>query len=275
MNSTKPSQDINTGLLDIYNKISIYDCKWDEIEPSLKKEICQLRTQAFGNYTDATEDIDHYDSLYRHVYLFNNETQKILGYYRMGLTSDLKKVGYSQFYISSLYDIDPLFFEQNPNSAEMGRFIIDQEAADKQFLMPLLWKSLHRFATKHQLDFYFGMVTLSSEFKDQSIRKMAAFMRKNAFDGSKAMYFKPKYPLHLLDEEIADSDSNIINLQNEIREIEGEEGAQVPVMYRTYMSYGDAKYISAGYDPDFDNSVDIIITGHPYTPIVEKIIQKF
>jgi hypothetical protein len=275
MNPPTISQDFNKGLLDVYQQIKIFDQKWDDIEPDLKKEICQLRTQAFGSYTEATFDIDQYDPIYRHIYLFDDEKKKILGYYRMGLTREIRNVGYDQFYTSSLYDIDATFFEKNQNSAEMGRFILDQGASEKQYLMPLLWKSLHKFATKHRLDFYFGMVTLSSDFKDESIRKMAAFMRKNAYDESRAKFFKAKHPLNLNADEINNSESSILALQNTIRGIEGEGGAQVPVMYRTYLSYGDAKYITAGYDPDFGNSLDIIITGHPYTPIVEKIIKKF
>ncbi len=269
------SQEQKPFLLDQYNQFDFYESSWEGLGINLQKKISDFRLKAFGSYTEQSDDIDEYDLIYRHVYMLDRETGDLLSYYRMGLTQDIVPLGIERFYISSLYDVDPKFFEENPKSAEMGRFILNQESSQTQYLMPLLWKSLYLFAKKYDLDFYFGMVTLSSDFKKDSLKKMVGYMKRHAFDADKGRCFTPKYPFEISEEEVCAAPETVPKLQAAVKDLEGENGPQVPVMYRTYMSYGDAKYLTSGYDPDFDNSVDIIITGHPYTNIVKQIIKKF
>ncbi|HFS68134.1 MAG TPA: lysophospholipid acyltransferase family protein, partial [Flavobacteriia bacterium] len=79
--------------------------------PHVLKEIGRLREITFreiGEGTNKEIDLDKYDKFYKHLFLWDNDNQKIVGAYRMGIGKDIfKQHGIDGFYINTLFRIEP------------------------------------------------------------------------------------------------------------------------------------------------------------------------
>ena len=99
--------------------------------PSILHEIGRLREITFrevGEGTNESIDLDKHDQYYHHLFLWDNEANKIAGAYRMGLGSEIyPKYGINGFYLNDLFRFEPELHDMMHKSIEMGRAFIIKE----------------------------------------------------------------------------------------------------------------------------------------------------
>ena len=233
--------------------------------PNILHEIGRLREitfRAVGEGTNESIDIDSYDKYYRHMFLWDGETQKIAGAYRMGLGSEIyPKYGMDGFYLTSLFRFEPELFDMMHKSIEMGRAFIVKEYQQKPMPLFLLWKGIIHITLRYpEHKFLLGGVSISNQFSNFSKSLMIEFMKSNFYDPYIAQYIHPKkaFKVKLKDADkdfiFDEAEADLNKFDKLIDEL--EPGAlRLPVLIKKYIKQ-NARVVAFNVDPLFNNAID-------------------
>ncbi|SDW90298.1 GNAT family N-acyltransferase [Aequorivita viscosa] len=233
--------------------------------PYVLQEIGRLREITFrevGEGTNNSTDLDKFDSYYHHMFLWDNEAQKIAGAYRMGLGSEIfPRYGINGFYLQDLFRFEPELYEMMSESIEMGRAFIIKEYQQRPMPLFLLWKGIvHTTLRFPEHRYLIGGVSISNKFSEFSKGLMIEFMKSNYYDPYVAQFIKPKkeYKVKLKDADkdfIFDASEADLNKFDKIID-EVEPGSlRIPVLIKKYIKQ-NAKVIAFNVDPLFNNAID-------------------
>lgn len=233
--------------------------------PNVLHEIGRLREVTFravGEGTNESIDIDSYDKYYRHMFLWDADTQKIAGAYRMGLGSEIyPKFGINGFYLTDLFRFEPELHDMLHHSIEMGRAFIIKEYQQKPMPLFLLWKGIIHITLHYpEHKFLLGGVSISNQFSDFSKSLMIEFMKSNFYDPYIAQYIHPdkafKVKLKDADKDFIfdEAEADLNKFDKLIDEL--EPGAlRLPVLIKKYIKQ-NARVVAFNVDPMFNNAID-------------------
>lgn len=233
--------------------------------PNVLREISRLREITFrevGEGTNRSCDTDEYDLHYRHLFIWDDEHQKIVGAYRIGLGDVLyRKYKKQGFYLNELFKIKKEFSPILKQSLELGRSFVAKEYQRKPYSLMLLWKGVNEFLKKenYRYKYLIGPVSISNSFSALSKDLLVDFITKHHFDNELAKHVKPrnKYEYQYKGEgsalrHLANDDIKV--LDSMISEIETSQN-KIPVLLKKYLKQ-NAKIISFNIDPKFNNALD-------------------
>ncbi|WP_452219717.1 GNAT family N-acyltransferase [Lacinutrix salivirga] len=233
--------------------------------PNILREIGRLREITFreiGEGTNEAIDLDHFDTYYHHMFLWDNEAQVIAGAYRMGLGSQIfAKHGIDGFYLQDLFRFEPELYKMMSQSIEMGRAFIIAEYQQKPMPLFLLWKGIVHTTLRHpEHKYLIGGVSISNQFSNFSKSLMIEFMKSHYYDPYVAQYVHPKkeFKVKLKDADkdfVFDATEADLNKFDKIID-EVEPGAlRLPVLLKKYIKQ-NARLVAFNVDPMFNNAVD-------------------
>lgn len=232
--------------------------------PNIVNEIGRLREITFrevGEGTNKSIDLDEYDFYYNHLFIWDNEQNKIVGAYRVGKGDEIFfRYGSKGFYISNLFKIKSGFHPIMKSGLELGRSFVRKEYQQKALPLFLLWKGLLIFSLKNpNYRYMFGPVSISNNFSKLSKSLIIEFIRKNCWDHQLSNFIIPKkkfdVDLDEMEEELLEShQSSLKSLDALISEIEIHH-YKVPVLLRQYIQL-NAKICGFNVDPKFNDSLD-------------------
>ncbi len=233
--------------------------------PNLLHEIGRLREITFreiGEGTNKSIDLDQFDKYYRHLFLWDNQHNKIAGAYRMGIGAEIfPKFGMPGFYVNSLFRLEPELDKMMQNTIEMGRAYIIKEYQQKPMPLFLLWKGIIHVTLRFPNHKYLmGGVSISNQFSDFSKSLMIEFMKSNYYDPYVAQYIHPKkeYKIKLKDTDkdfvFDEAASNLNKFDKIIDELE-PGSLRLPVLIKKYLKQ-NAKVVAFNVDPHFNNAID-------------------
>ncbi|MEL1240652.1 lysophospholipid acyltransferase family protein [Flavobacterium flavipallidum] len=233
--------------------------------PSILHEIGRLREITFrevGEGTNESIDLDKFDQYYHHLFLWDDEAQRIAGAYRMGLGGEIyPKYGIEGFYLNELFRFEPELFETMHQSIEMGRAFIIKEYQQKPMPLFLLWKGIiHTTLRFPEHKYLIGGVSISNQFSDFSKSLMIEFMKSNYYDPYIAQYIHPKkaYKVKLKDADkdfiFNETEADLNKFDKIIDELEPGT-LRLPVLIKKYIKQ-NAKVVAFNVDPLFNNAVD-------------------
>lgn len=242
--------------------------------PNILHEIGRLREITFrevGEGTNKSLDLDKYDKYYYHMFLWDSNTNRVAGAYRMGLGKEIyKRYGINGFYIQTLFRIEPELYPMMESTIEMGRAFIIKEYQQKPMPLFLLWKGIVHVTLRYpEHKYLMGGVSISNQFSEFSKSLMIEFMKSHYYDPYVAQYIHPKKEFKV---KLNDADKDFVfdaaaadmnKFDKVIDEI--EPGAlRIPVLIKKYVKQ-NAKIIAFNVDPKFNNAVD----GLMYIKIVD------
>lgn len=263
ISEVKALRDTDCRLLQSKN-YEVFFAQADKI-PSVLHEIGRLREITFrevGEGTNESIDLDKFDQYYHHLFLWDDEAQKIAGAYRMGLGSEIfPKHGIDGFYLNELFRFEPELHEMMHQSIEMGRAFIIKEYQQKPMPLFLLWKGIiHTTLRFPEHKYLLGGVSISNQFSDFSKSLMIEFMKSNYYDPYIAQYIHPKkaYKVKLKDADkdfiFNETEADLNKFDKIIDEL--EPGIlRLPVLIKKYIKQ-NAKVVAFNVDPLFNNAVD-------------------
>ena len=233
--------------------------------PNILHELGRLREITFrevGEGTNESIDIDRFDKYYHHMFLWDEDAQKIAGAYRMGLGSEIfPKYGIEGFYLHELFRFEPELFDMMNKSIEMGRAFIVKEYQQKPMPLFLLWKGIMHTTLRYpEHKFLIGGVSISNQFSDFSKSLMIEFMKSNYYDPYIAQYIHPKkeYKVKLKDADkdfiFDEAESDLNKFDKIIDELE-PGSLRLPVLIKKYIKQ-NARVVAFNVDPLFNNAVD-------------------
>jgi putative hemolysin len=233
--------------------------------PNILHEIGRLREITFrevGEGTNESIDLDKYDQYYHHMFLWDEETKRVAGAYRMGLGSEIfPKYGMEGFYLHDLFRFDSELHDMMKQSIEMGRAFIVKEYQQKPMPLFLLWRGIiHTTLRYTEHKFLLGGVSISNQFTDFSKSLMIEFMKSNYYDPYIAQYIKPKkeFKVKLKDADkdfiFDEAEADLNKFDKIIDELE-PGSLRLPVLIKKYIKQ-NARLVAFNVDPLFNNAID-------------------
>jgi|WetSurSiteA1Bulk_404760.scaffolds.fasta_scaffold10495_2 putative hemolysin len=236
--------------------------------PNIFQETGRLREITFraaGEGTNRATDIDEYDFYYYHLIIWDNDTDSVVGAYRLGKGKEiLRQYGIKGFYINSLFKIKNSFEPFLSESLELGRSFIVPEYQRKAMSLFLLWKGLLTVLLEHaEYRYLIGPVSISNDFSDFSKSLIVEFIRNNHYDEELAKYIKPRKKFNVQVDRRVDSRIIIDSAEKDISKVEKvvsdvDQGYRIPVLLKKYLEL-NAKIIGFNVDPAFNNCLDGLI----------------
>ncbi|MGB8358493.1 MAG: lysophospholipid acyltransferase family protein [Bacteroidales bacterium] len=236
--------------------------------PNIFQEIGRLREITFraaGEGTNRATDIDEYDFYYHHLIVWDNETDSVVGAYRLGKGKEiLRQYGIKGFYINSLFRIKNSFEPYLSESLELGRSFIVPEYQRRAMSLFLLWKGLLTVLLEHaEYRYCIGPVSISNDFSQFSKSLIVEFIRNNYYDKEMAKYIKPRKKFNVQVDKRVDSRIIIDSADRDISKVEKvvsdvDQGYRIPVLLKKYLEL-NAKIIGFNVDPAFNNCLDGLI----------------
>jgi hypothetical protein len=263
------------------NEFEVYYALAGQI-PRLMKEIGRLREETFrmaGEGTGKAIDLDRFDNIYIHLFVWNRERNEVVGAYRLGASDEiLAKHGKKGLYTQTLFRYhDRLLKEMGP-ALEMGRTFVRKEYQRSYSPLLLLWKGIGQYVVAHpRYRILFGAVSISNDYHSYSRRLMVAFLNMNRSLPDLGKMVKPRKPfrqkqvsgLHWVNEDV---EEGLDELSAWISGVE-EDGKGVPILLKQYLKLG-GKVLSFNVDKRFGNAldglilVDLALTDH-------KILKRY
>lgn len=244
-----------------------YECFFSTAKqiPNILREIGRLREitfRAIGEGTNDEIDLDRFDNHYHHLFLWDKESNKIVGAYRMAIGSEVyEKYGINGFYIHELFNFEPEIHPFFKKCIEMGRAFVSAEYQQKPMPLFLLWRGIvHVTLRNPNQKFIIGGVSISNQFSDFSKSLMIEFMKSHYYDSTVAQYVKAKneYKVKLKEEDkefiFDESEADLNKFDKLIDELEPNM-LRLPVLIKKYIKQ-NAKVIAFNVDPKFNDAID-------------------
>ena len=231
--------------------------------PNLILEIGRLREITFrevGEGSGKKYDLDKFDNTYKHLIVWNNEKNELVGSYRFAPVDEIvAHHGIKGLYTSSFYKFSKSFKQKISNGLELGRSFVRREY-QKQFVpLMLLWKGICRFILNNpRYHYLFGAVSISSNYDEKS-RYLISNLLISKNSEVKA---RKKYACRLKsDPDVSEvckklELDTLDLLSNLIKTVEGDK--DVPILLKQYMKLGGQLH-SFTVDDSFGDCLDGLI----------------
>lgn len=233
--------------------------------PNILREIGRLREitfRAIGEGTNQEIDLDRYDVHYHHLFLWDYDTDQIVGAYRMALGKEVyEQFGISGFYINELFNFEPEIHPFFKKCIEMGRAFVIEEYQLKPMPLFLLWRGIvHVTLRNPEQKYIIGGVSISDKFSDFSKSLMIEFMKSHYYDPYVAQFVRAKneFKIKLKDEDrdffFDEAEADLNKFDKLIDELEPNM-LRLPVLIKKYIKQ-NARLIGFNVDPKFNDAID-------------------
>ena len=199
------------------------------------KELFVLRYECFLRDIEQKDgvqlDLDEFDSICDHLVIRHNETQEVVGTYRMISSSVSEK-----FYSQSEFNLDD-FLKTDGIKVELGRACIEENHRNG-YVIDLLWRGIAEYCQATNARYLFGCSSISTTSPAVACQLIEYFKNRNEY---------------LEDFDIKPIGKYNMNLESV--EFEAEEEAvmkkTVPSLLRSYLTAGAKIYGHPALDKDF------------------------
>ena len=172
-------------------------------------EIQALRYQIFGvemgSYIPSAHlgrDIDEFDDYCDHLMVLDNETDKIVGTYRLMNPASAKKAG--RYYCAGEFDMDNLAGIMG-RSVELGRSCVHQNYRTGNTIN-LLWQGLTEYVDLFDCDYLFGCASVYINNEPERIHKLTqTLLKKHSAPAQWQVFPKKLIPAAPFDENTPDA----------------------------------------------------------------------
>tara|TARA_R110002072_G_scaffold136124_3_gene278312 strand:- start:18997 stop:20661 length:1665 start_codon:yes stop_codon:yes gene_type:complete len=245
----------STGLIHVYYSSM-------QQTPAIVSEIQRLRESVFRDLDEGSgqsSDGDEFDKTYVHVFLYNNQTQGIIGACRLGRTDMLLQTGgESSLYLGQMFAFSPDFINMNRPCLEMGRSFITPEFQRSYQALLLLFKGIGGFIRQfpHYQTLY-GTVSISRQYS-----MLSTLLIREALVQSTQQVVARKELAVPVPSEMTDYLKNglpsISQLDWLVRQLE-PDGKGLPVLLRHYAKMG-ARFYTMGVDLNFAGTPGLLLS---------------
>ena len=232
-------------------------------------ELGRLREEAFryiGEGTGKSLDTDEYDRHYKHLILWDNKKQQVVGAYRLGFGNEIMRdKGIKGFYVNSLFKFDESFGETLKKTIELGRSFVTVEYQREVLPLMLLLRGLAGVVTRNpEMEHFIGPVSISSwypKFYQSMIVKYVT--EKHPVNGELAHVANPTTPFHP-DFLKVDPDVLLRDYMDSVDKFDkfmfrlSNNAYRMPTLFKKYLKL-NAKFLCFNVDPDFNDTLDALL----------------
>ncbi|MGB8012898.1 MAG: GNAT family N-acyltransferase [Terriglobales bacterium] len=250
---------------------AVYAARASEL-PHALEELGRLREVTFraaGEGTGRRADLDHFDSYYWHLLLWNKEKQELAGAYRAGNTDEIIRAhGIKGLYTNTVFRYDEQLFLKIGSALELGRSFVRPEYQRQYAPLLLLWKGIARFVAAHpETPVLFGAVSISNEYSSLSREMIVRYFEQRSIrdeDGREfADLVHPRTPFRAPKLRRWDCGAlcgllrDLEELAEPISDVE-EDGKGLPILLKQYAKLG-GRLVGFNLDRKFSDVVDGLV----------------
>ncbi|MCB2185240.1 MAG: lysophospholipid acyltransferase family protein [Deltaproteobacteria bacterium] len=235
--------------------------------PFLLPEIGRLREFTFrqvGEGTGRARDLDHFDDYYVHLCLWDQQAQRLVGSYRLGLADRIiAEHGVEGLYTATLFRFHKDFFRHISPALELGRSFVQPDYQRSYAGLMLLWKGIGQFILQEpRYRFIFGPVSISNDYHRVSRQLVVEFLQNQA-PSPLAKLVTPRNPVRfgpskgLGYRRFLANLSSIDEVSEIIADLEGP-GRGAPILVKQYLKLA-ARCLTQNLDPDFGDVLDCLL----------------
>lgn len=245
-----------------YKQFDVFVTDYKRI-PQIMQEIGRLREETFRLVNEGTGrsiDIDQFDEWYKHLFVWDNEANELLGAYRIGESDKiLKTLGRKSLYTSTLFRYKKSFIQNMPPALELGRSFIQKKYQRNHHSLLLLWKGITHFISANpHYRILFGPVSISNDFAKHSKSAMKSFLEETKLaDIKPKAKFKPKMSKDFKEYIRHQTKMDLDTLSQLINKFEKDE-KDIPILLKHYLKLG-GRIVSFNVDKEFSDVLDGLI----------------
>lgn len=247
--------------------LSVFSAHSHEI-PDTLQEIGRLREVTFrqvGEGTGQDIDLDRFDRYYEHLFLWDDAKQCIAGAYRLGRADIiLREYGPKGLYTNTLFHFEKPFLANLETAVEMGRSFITKDYQRNLSSLPLLWKGIAHWISRHPgYKKLFGPVSISKDYDKLSRKFIVEFLQENCLHENLASFVKPRNPFRylrgrkLMREFISAELQDVDDCSALISSLE-TDGKGIPILLKHYLRL-NGTILSFNVDKEFSSVIDGLI----------------
>ena len=260
--------DLGTEFLMFRTKNFAVYCAPSKRISNILLEIGRLREVTFrqvGEGTNRSIDLDEFDLYYNQMFIWDTETEMIVGAYRIGKGAEIiHKYGVRGFYIQSLFKIKDDLQDMLKQTMELGRSFVVKEYQKKPMPLFLLWKGILYFTLKNpEYRYLMGPVSVSDDYSTTSKEMIIKFIMAHHFDFKLAKSITPRNSYKFITDDqnlnviMQSMDDDINSLDKFIGDVD-ELNSGLPILLKKYIKL-NARIIGFNVDPKFNNCLDGLI----------------
>lgn len=246
---------------------SCYLADYDKI-PAIIHEIGIRREESFrevGEGTGTSIDLDKYDKYYKHLFLWDNDKQKLVGAYRLGFGKDImERYGKDGFYTESLFHFSKFATGHLSQCIELGRSFVALEYKKEALPLMLLLRGLLLSVVKYpEYKYLIGPVSISSSYPKFYISLMYYYiLKKHSTHDIRRNFksrtpFKPDY-LRVSPEDLLGTKMGTVETFDRFLLRLSDQQYRLPTLVKKYLKLG-AQIACFNVDKDFNFSVDGLV----------------
>ncbi len=236
--------------------------------PHTLLEIGRLREITFrraGEGTGHPRDLDSFDPRYEHLFVWNEEKREVVGAYRIArIDQVLARHGIRGLYTSTLFRLDPGFYEAINPALELGRSFVRPEYQKSYLPLLLLWKGLGQYVARNpQYRIWCGPASISDTYSSASRTLMVSFLKARYRNEDLAGYVQPRrqYRVRNLTGNDPDNFSALLENLEELSEVVADlepDHKGLPILLQHYLNLG-GRVLDFNVDKKFCNAIDGLV----------------
>jgi putative hemolysin len=208
-------------------------------------------------------DSDRFDPHYVHLFLWDEDAQKIAGGYRLGKTDEIvKHLGLNGLYSHSLFNYNAHFLNNMGKTIEVGRSFITQEHQRNPAALDIIWKGIGHFVVRNpEYHTLFGCVSISSKYSSLvSAMLTETFLSHYGATDSVMRSVTARTPIKGISKPWTSVQIASLSAIPIINKLVGriDSGKSIPVLIRHYLAL-NGRFISFTVNHGFGNSLDGLI----------------
>lgn len=239
------------------HRIHLFDAGGDA---ALLRELGRLREHAFrrvGEGSGRSRDLDRYDRHYRHLLLWNEAAQELVGAYRLAEVPEvLRRHGPDGLYCHSLFELSAEFLHEiAPAALELGRSFVQPRYWGRRSL-DYLWLGLGAYLRERSgVRYLYGPVSLSAAYPPPARDAIVQYYRRHYGAARPLAHARRPHPpaevLEFGDDREADFER--------LRAFLARFDLRVPTLFKQYAELcepGGVVFDAFSVDPDFNHCID-------------------
>ena len=247
------------------SQFSVYCAPYAELG-CIMEQIAIDREKAFRAVSEGTGkelDSDRFDPYYWHLWVWDDEENRLVGGYRLGKVDEIiNNHGIHNLYSNSLYHYQKQFIAGLSHSIEVGRSFVCLDYQRNSRVLDLLWKGIGTFMVANkEYHTLFGCVSVSKEYSNLAQAFLADSMLKH-FNAKAEIINSVKARKPIKINEKPWSKKTLIALSNIpiINKLLGriDNGKSIPMLIRHYLAL-NGRFASFSINQHFNHSLDGLI----------------
>lgn len=248
-----------------YKSMAVYCAPYDKLG-CVMEQIAISREKTFRSVDEGTGnelDTDVYDPFYWHLWIWDDDKNKIVGGYRLAKVDKLiANHGLKNLYSYSLYNYNLNFIKSLKHSVEVGRSFVTAEYQRHPRALDLLWKGIGAYMLDNpNYHTLFGGVCISQQYSMLARALLAdTLTHQYPVDDSIAKHIKPRKPLNVQNKpwtnKLLPSLSRIPTINKLLGTI--DSGKTVPILIRHYLAL-NGRFVTFSINDALNKSLDGLI----------------